>query len=63
MTCSTAFDYNSNTFKNDQVKNVKFFSLPKDENFKRKWLANIKRDVTKTLNNVVSKEIYRCIKI
>lgn len=46
MTCSTASDYISNTFKNDQVKNVKFFSLPKDENSKRRWLANIKRDIT-----------------
>ena len=44
MTWGTAINYNSNTVKNDQVKNVKFFSLPEDENFKRKWLTNIKKE-------------------
>ena len=39
-----AVDFNNNKFKKDRVKDVKFFSLPKNKNLKGKWLANIQRE-------------------
>ena len=39
-----AVDCNSNTFKSNRDKNVSFYGLPKDENLKKRWLQNIKRD-------------------
>ena len=44
MTWCVAVDCNSNTFKANRNKDVKFFPMPKDENLKKKWLANIKRE-------------------
>ena len=39
-----AVDCNSNTFKSNRDKNVSFYGLPKDENLKKRWLQNIKRE-------------------
>ena len=39
-----AVDCNSNIFKSNRDKNVSFYGLPKDENLKKRWLQNIKRE-------------------
>ena len=60
MTWCVAVGYNSNSFTKNRKKGLKFFRLPKDDNLKKKWLQNIKREnlsfANWILKNTVSKE-------
>ena len=44
MSLCVAVSCKNNTFIKDRIKNIKSFSLLKDENLERKWLVNIKRE-------------------
>ena len=44
MSWCVAVGCNSNSFTKDRKKSLKFFQLPKDDNLKKKWLQNIKRE-------------------
>ena len=60
MTWCVAVGCNSNSFTKNRKKGLKFFRLPKDDNLKKKWLQNIKREnlsfANWILKNTVSKE-------
>ena len=45
MTLCVAVGCNCNSFTKDQMKGLKFFRLPKDDNLKEKWLQNIKKEI------------------
>ena len=44
MTWRVAVGCNSNSFTKDWKKGLNFFRLPKDDNLKKKWLQNIKKE-------------------
>ena len=44
MPWCVAVGCNSNSFKKNRNKDVKFFSIPKNESLRKKWFANIKRE-------------------
>ena len=44
MLLCVAVGCNNNTFSKNRKKGVSFYSYPKDENLKKRWLANVKRE-------------------
>ena len=44
MTWHVAVGCNSNSFTKDRKTGLNLFRLPKDDNLKKKWLQNIKKE-------------------
>lgn len=44
MPLCVAVGCSNDAFSKNREKGVSFYSFPKDENLKKRWLANIKRE-------------------
>lgn len=52
MVYCAAVGCDNNTFKKNRKLNISFFSLPRDEDLKKKWITNVKRKILPKEENI-----------